>query len=157
VVGPIRLTWLLFIVVLCLGAASQIAACGSDDSATEARIARERREAATLARQEERIKQLQREARQLQKKDGSSGAGSGAAGTSGSQAAPAMKDCGAVSANSVTTCGFAQNVKNAYFSSGGASHVTVHSDATGRDYDMSCSGGSPHICTGGNGAEVRFD
>jgi hypothetical protein len=44
-----------------------------------------------------------------------------------------FKACDAVYANSVTTCGFAQNVKNAYFSSGGNSQVTVHGDATGQD------------------------
>jgi hypothetical protein len=83
--------------------------------------------------------------------------GSGGTSGTGGAGSPGSKDCGGVSANSVTTCGFAKDVKNAYYSSGGGSHVTVHSDATGRDYDMSCSSGSPHVCTGGNGAEVRFD
>jgi hypothetical protein len=70
---------------------------------------------------------------------------------------PGSKDCGGVSANSVTTCRFARDVKNTYYSSGRSSRVTVHSDATGLDYEMSCTSGSPHVCTGGNGAEVRFD
>lgn len=90
---------------------------------------------------------------------GGTGGTNGTNATSGTGGAgsPGSKDCGAVNANSVTTCGFAKDVKNAYYRSGGSSHVTVHSDSTGRDYDMSCSSGSPHVCTGGNGAEVRFD
>jgi hypothetical protein len=93
---------------------------------------------------------------------GDSGTGSGrGGGTSGStgggaEAFSGFQDCGGVYANSVTTCGFAQNVKEAYLNSGGSSKVTAHSDATGLDYVMSCTSGSPNICTGGNGAEVRF-
>jgi hypothetical protein len=152
----------LMLAALALGGAAQLAACGDDDSATEARIERERREAARIARQEEKIKQLEREAREARKErnrnrnksDGSSG-GSGSSGSSGALS----KECGgSVSANNVTSCPFAQEVRNAYFrdiGSGGGT-VSAYSSARSQYFDMSCTGGSPHSCTGGQGAEVRF-
>jgi hypothetical protein len=89
------------------------------------------------------------------------GGTNGTNGTSGTSATggavSAGKDCGGVTANQVTSCGFAKNVKKAYRKSGGSTKITVHSDVTGLDYDMSCTSDSPHVCTGGNGAEVRFD
>ena len=146
---------------LALGGGAQLVACGSDDSATEARIERERREAARIARQEEQIKQLEREARQARKQrnQDKSGDGSGRSSSSGSSGGGLARDCGgSVSANNVTSCPFAQEVRNAYardIGNGGGT-VTAWSSATGQYYGMSCTGGSPHVCTGGRGAEVRF-
>jgi hypothetical protein len=34
--------------------------------------------------------------------------------------------------------------------------VTVYSPTTDRTYTMSCSAGTPHVCTGGNNASVYF-
>ena len=49
-----------------------------------------------------------------------------------------------------TSCGFAQNVEQAYDqTSGGDQTVTAFSPATGITYTINCSGGSPHVCTGG--------
>ena len=70
---------------------------------------------------------------------------------------PGHRSCGgAVTANSVTTCPFAQNVRDAYYSSGRSSTVSAYSPALGRSITMSCTGSSPHFCTGGNNAEVKF-
>jgi tRNA A-37 threonylcarbamoyl transferase component Bud32 len=56
-----------------------------------------------------------------------------------------------------TTCGFAANVETAYDqSSGGDTYVSATSPATGLTYSMHCTGGSPHVCTGGNNASVYF-
>jgi len=157
VVKRIRATSLLFLVALGICSATQLVACGGDDSSTEDRIARERQEAAKLARQEERIRQLEREARQARKESGA-GSGQTPAPSSPNPSTGALsRDCGnGVSANSVTSCGFAQAVREAFYSGGQRSNVTAHSDATGLSYEMSCTAGSPHVCTGGRGAEVRF-
>jgi serine/threonine protein kinase len=56
-----------------------------------------------------------------------------------------------------TTCGFARNVEQAYLqSAGGNTDVTAYSPATGQTYTMSCTGGTPHVCTGGTNASVYF-
>ena len=58
-----------------------------------------------------------------------------------------------------TSCGFAENVQQAYDNtSGGSQVVTAFSPATGNTYTIDCSGGSPHVCTGGttNNASVYF-
>jgi serine/threonine protein kinase len=58
-----------------------------------------------------------------------------------------------------TSCGFAQNVQQAYDNTtGGSQIVTAFSPATGNTYTIDCTGGSPHVCTGGttNNASVYF-
>jgi Glucodextranase, domain B len=63
-------------------------------------------------------------------------------------------NCGgglAVGAN--TTCAFAENVRSAYDSSGPGT-VMAYSPVTNRTYAMTCSAGSPVVCTGGNDASV---
>jgi Glucodextranase, domain B len=54
-----------------------------------------------------------------------------------------------------TSCGFARNVR-AEYSGHGAGWLSVYSPATGRTYNMFCTGSSPHVCTGGNNAAVYF-
>jgi serine/threonine protein kinase len=57
---------------------------------------------------------------------------------------------GDLSVGPVTSCGFAQNVEQAYDqTSGGNRPVTAFSPATGVSYTIDCTGGSPHACTGG--------
>jgi hypothetical protein len=73
--------------------------------------------------------------------------------------APPLSDsrnCGkglTVGAN--TSCPFAENVREAYNASGGGI-LDVYSPTTGQTYRMYCTSGSPHVCTGGNGASVYF-
>jgi hypothetical protein len=52
-----------------------------------------------------------------------------------------------------TTCAFAESVRSAYQSSGSGT-VIAYSPVTHKTYAMTCSGGSPVICTGGNDATV---
>jgi hypothetical protein len=140
--------------------------CGGDDTdkerLTEERIAKERKEAARIARQEERVKQLERQLRE-QKRSGSGNASPppsapSAPSGSGSTAPAGTSHCGGgVYVNAATTCPFAQNVRNAYAQSGGGdTTVEAYSPATGRAFLMTCSGGSPHVCFGGNNAKVYF-
>ena len=68
---------------------------------------------------------------------------------------PVTTSCGdGLSVNSVTTCPFARNVRDAYEGSGGDSRIEVYSPVTSRTYTMSCTGGVPTVCRGGSGAVV---
>ena len=72
--------------------------------------------------------------------------------TSPVPAAPAgTTSCGAgINVGPNTSCSFAQNVEQAYFHGGGGnSLVTAYSPATGLTYTIDCTGGVPHVCTGG--------
>lgn len=60
-------------------------------------------------------------------------------------------------ANESTSCGFAVNIWSAYRAAGlnGASGtVTASSPATGKTYQVTCSGGQPVRCSGGNNGRV---
>jgi serine/threonine protein kinase len=74
--------------------------------------------------------------------------------------AGATSSCGGdLSVGPNTSCGFAQNVEQAYDqSSGGNTSVTAFSPATGLNYTIDCTGGSPHVCTGGttHNASIYF-
>jgi hypothetical protein len=142
-------------IVVCglLLASVALAACGSD-SGTEQRIARERRDAAHQARQEERLKQLERQLKEQK----SSRAGSGGSGSAPAQSSLPGRSCGGsgLSANQNTSCPFAEEVRAAYQRGGGSSSVEAFSPVTGQTYTMNCSTGSPHVCTGANNATVYF-
>jgi hypothetical protein len=70
-------------------------------------------------------------------------------------AAPALTNCGGVYAGPNTSCPFAANVEQAYFSSGPGA-ISAYSPVTRQSYDMYCSGSDPTVCTGGNNALVEF-
>lgn len=81
---------------------------------------------------------------------------SGGGGAGGSPA-PTASMCGdGLSVNSVTSCPFARAVRDRYESSNGASVIEVFSPVTQRSYTMTCSGGVPTVCRGGNGAVVTI-
>jgi len=137
--------------------------CGGESGASEEQVARERKDAADQARQQERIRQLEREIKRDRNGRRSSGSGGGTksrpSNTGGipQQAAPSGKDCGGgVSANANTTCSFALNVRDEYRSSGGSSVIEVYSPVTKLSYTMSCGGSSVTTCTGGNNASVTI-
>jgi len=54
-----------------------------------------------------------------------------------------------------TTCAFAENVRSAYEANGPGTMV-VYSPVTQQNYEMTCSTGTPIVCTGGNDASVYF-
>ena len=82
--------------------------------------------------------------------------GSGSDGGGGGSA-PTGSTCGdGLSVNSVTSCPFARAVRDEYQSTNGASVIEVFSPVTQRSYTMSCSGGVPTVCRGGNGAVVSI-
>jgi hypothetical protein len=69
-----------------------------------------------------------------------------------------MKKCDDISVSDSTSCPFAKNVREAYFSVPGDSvEIEVHSPATGKDYVMACvKTGDTVTCRGGNAAVVKF-
>ena len=86
--------------------------------------------------------------------------GAAAASAAPATAGQGTTSCGGgLSVGSNTSCGFAENVQQAYDeSSGGPQTVTAYSPATGLNYDINCTGGTPHVCTGGttHDASVYF-
>jgi hypothetical protein len=134
--------------------------CG-DSGASQEELDAARQEGAAKARQEYKIRQIQKELKALRKRGG----GSRTASVPGPGTAPAPEDgsgsgnCGgSLSANEVTTCGFAEAVEDAYYAEigSGAGTVVAYSPTTEQSYSMYCTAGSPHECTGGNGAAVFF-
>ena len=71
-------------------------------------------------------------------------------------AAPALTNCGGVSAGPNTSCPFAVNVKQTWLTSGATDTFSVYSPVTGLSYVMTCGGIDPTVCTGGNNALVEF-
>jgi hypothetical protein len=136
------------------------AGCG-DSGASQEELDAARQEGAAKARQEYKISQIQKELKALRKRGGGSRASMPDADT-----APAPEgggsgsgNCGgSLSANEVTTCGFAEAVEDAYYAEigSGAGTVVAYSPTTEQSYSMYCTAGSPHECTGGNGAAVFF-
>lgn len=138
-----------------------MAGCG-DSGASSEELEAARKEGAVKAHQAERIREIQKELKALRKNGGSGKAATAAAGSpapEGGSSSSGSGNCGgALSANSVTTCGFAENVEEAYYAEIGSGSGTViaYSPTTGTTYSMYCTAGSPHECTGGNDAAVYF-
>ena len=69
----------------------------------------------------------------------------------------AFSSCrGHVQVGPSTSCAFGNNVFYKYFESQPERAFSVYSPTTGVVYDVSCTGGSTILCTGGQGASVRF-
>ena len=54
-----------------------------------------------------------------------------------------------------TTCEFAENVREKYEEAGPGTYE-IYSPVTEKTYSMTCSAGTPVVCTGGNNASVYF-
>ena len=154
------LTKKLVLIGCCLAVVLPVSACGVNDSSDEDKVQEAREQGQREGRNDQRLRELERELRKRRREDGRrGGGGSGPAPSPPSGGGSAgSRDCGGgLSANSVTTCAFAENVKNAYETANGTpGRLDVYSPATGKTYSMSCSGGSPTVCTGGNNAAVYF-
>jgi hypothetical protein len=135
--------------------------CGSS-GASQDEIEAARKQGAAKAQQQANIRQIKKELQELKKGKSVPGAAQTATGTGtapeGSSSSGSGNCGGSLSANSVTTCGFAANVQQAYLEELGSGSGTVYaySPTIGQTYSMYCSSGSPHECTGGNDAAVYF-
>jgi hypothetical protein len=136
--------------------------CGSSGASQE-ELQAARQAGAKKAREQQKIQQIQKELKALRKHGGSAQAAA-----PGSSVSPAPESSGStsgsgncggsLSANEYTTCGFAENVENAYFEEigSGSGTVSAYSPTKEQWYSMYCTAGSPHECTGGNNAAVYF-
>lgn len=152
---------LLIVLLGMIALGMSLGGCG-DSGASQDEIEAARKQGAAKAQQQANIRQIKKELQELKKGKSVKGAVPGTAGTSpapeGSSSGGSGSCGGSLSANSVTTCGFAANVQQAYFEEIGSGPGTVYaySPTTGQTYSMYCSSGSPHECTGGNDAAVYF-
>ncbi|HKG03043.1 MAG TPA: hypothetical protein VKB03_07665 [Conexibacter sp.] len=144
-----------------LTAAGTLTACGSSDAPSAEQVARIKEQARRETLAQVRRNKAERDLRKLRsdieqiKRERSSGASGSTPVPSTSSGASGSTACGdGLSVNSVTSCPFARNVRDTYEGSGGASTIDVYSPVTAQTYRMSCSGGVPVVCTGGNGAAV---
>lgn len=137
-----------------------VVACGSSGASQE-ELNQAKREGATHAQETERIKQIQREIRAIRRHGGGNpNAVPAGAGSSGiTSTTTGTTSCGGeLSVGPNTTCPFAANVQAAYEEEVGTGSgvVYAYSPATGKLYEMLCTAGTPHVCTGGNDASVYF-
>jgi hypothetical protein len=155
---------LSLVLVACAAVGGVVACGGGEDSASELQQQQELRDARKEGARDARIRQLERELRA--QKRGSREEEQAATPSGGETPQPASgatsptsgtTSCGdGLSVGPNTSCPFAQNVRDAYFSSGGSSTVSAGSPVTGQVYTMNCTAGSPHVCRGGNNASVFF-
>lgn len=134
------------------------AACGGSGGVSPEEEARLKKQGAEHVHKEERLRKLEKELKHI-KNTGSSAAPPRDESNRPSTPSPSVREsCGGeLEVNSYTTCPFAENVRDAYFSEvvSGSGYVEAWSPVTEEFYAMSCSG-SPHECTGGNNAAVYF-
>lgn len=140
-----------------------LAGCGGSSGPSKEELKEAEHSGAERAQQHEKIHQIEQQLHEL-KHGGGQNASHEQPAPESSAPAPegttsSSGNCvGSLSANQYTTCGFAENVEAAYFGEIGSGSGTViaWSPTTERDYSMYCSAGEPHVCTGGNEAEVTF-
>jgi hypothetical protein len=144
-----------FTIALVLSLLLVAAGCGGDDdSVSQEEAERLAEEAAEDAEQEARIDALTKEVKDANEDGGDSDSGTPPATTTSGSTAQGDDCGGGVRAGPNTSCPFALNVADEYNSTGGATRIYVHSPTTGETYRMTCSEGSPNVCTGGNNASV---
>ena len=138
-------------------------ACGSDD-ASQQQLEQARKQGAEQQKLKDKQAEVEKQLKTLEKQressskgssSGGSGGSSGSSSSGGSVPSGAASCGGGVSAGANTSCAFALNVASAYFQAdGGDPTVSVYSPVTQRTYTMSCTGGAPTVCRGGNNAVV---
>lgn len=139
-----------------------LAGCGGSSGPSKEELKEAEHAGAERAQQHEKIHQIEKQLGEL-RHGGSHKAPNEQPAAESSGPAPestsSSGNCvGSLSANQYTTCGFAENVEAAYFAEigSGSGTVVAWSPTTERDYSMYCTAGEPHVCTGGNEAEVTF-
>ena len=139
-----------------------LSGCGGGSGPNKEELKEAEHSGAERAQQHSKIHQIERELAELRHGKKPGGADEKPAPESTSAPAPegnGSGNCGGgLSANQYTTCGFAENVEQAYYSEVGSGSGTVEawSPTTEQTYSMYCSSGAPHECTGGNNAAVFF-
>jgi hypothetical protein len=126
---------------------------------------KERKVEAKLEKLEREIREnkrhrRQKELRELKEKAAHTGSAPPSSGSGGtSPAPPSGTDCGGGTiAGPETSCGFAINVRAEYESyvGSGSGYVEAWSEANSKFYDMYCTEGSEHECSGAISATVYW-
>lgn len=151
----------ILLALLTLALAPGLAGCGSSgDGLSQDEVQQREKAAVKSALQEQRLRKLEQQVKTFKK--GGSGKDEAPPSsdstpppvTSEPPSSPSVAPCSdTVSVGPATSCAFAYNVEDAYYSSPG-NVVDVYSPTTGVTYTMSCSGSAPTICSGGNNATV---
>jgi hypothetical protein len=137
-----------------------VVACGSSGASQE-ELNQAKQEGAAHAQETARIKQIQREIRAIRRHGGGNPnvVPAGTAPSSATGGTTGTTSCGGeLSVGPSTTCPFAENVRAAYEEElgTGSGIVYAYSPVTKKLYEMLCTAGTPHVCTGGNDASVYF-
>jgi hypothetical protein len=142
-----------------------LAGCGDSSGPSQEELKEAEHAGAERAQQHEKIHQIEKQLGEL-RHGGSKQGSPGEKPAPESSSAPAPEgttsssgNCGGgLSANQYTTCGFGENVEDAYYAEIGSGSGTVEawSPTTEQTYSMYCTSGAPHECTGGNNAAVFF-
>jgi hypothetical protein len=139
-----------------LTVAVALTACGSS-GASQDELDQARTEGAAQAKQEAKIEGIEKQLKSL--KHGGHAPNRPHTYSPGTTTEGSGSSCGGeLSVGANTTCTFAENVENDYYSEigSGPGSVVSYSPVTGKLYTMFCTAGEPHECTGGNNASVYF-
>jgi hypothetical protein len=141
-------------IVISLG----LVACGSSGASKE-ELSEAASKGAHHKAEQERLRKLEKELKDLHKGQNSNSPVPSPAPTPEPAPPPSGTDCGeGLTAGPSTTCLFAENVRSEYEDHIGAGSGTVEafSAANNKVYDMFCTAGSPHECSGAIDATVYF-
>jgi hypothetical protein len=155
-IGSARV-WLL--VFVAIAASAGLVACGGG-GANQEELAKAAHKGAAHRAEQERLRKLEKELKEVH--NGGAGTNLGVpnqAPTTTSAPAETNSNCGnGLTVGPDTTCEFAENVRTEYeFEIGsGPGKITAYSPANETVYEMYCTAGSPHECTGAIDASVYF-
>ena len=153
-----RETKRLALIICAVALVVPISACGGD-SASDEEIEEARQEGQREGRNEQRLDELEQELRKRERerrRGGGTDDGNNPPPPPPGGGSRGSRDCGGdLSANSNTSCDITRIVKETYQKSGQSS-FEAYNPVNRETYRMSCTSGSPHVCTGGNNAAVYF-
>jgi hypothetical protein len=136
-----------------------LVACGSSGPNQE-ELSRAKKEAANHVHKEDRLRRLEKELKEVHKQGKTaSSAPNPAPSPAPTPVSEGPTSCGGdLTAGPSTSCPFAENVRAEYEDEigVGSGSITAYSPANNEVYEMFCTAGSPHECTGAIDASVYF-
>lgn len=142
-----------------------LTSCGGGGASPE-EAARLKKKGAERVHKEERLRKLEKEVKHLKKKEpvATAAAPTSAESSPEEPSVPSLQACDQnISANSATSCSFAENVFVAYwedyeaYGEQSSTYIVAYSPTTEEDYGMTCAfDGSTVSCSGGTEAFVTF-
>jgi hypothetical protein len=154
-IGSARI-WVL--VCIAIVASASLAACGGGGASSE-ELAKAAHKGAAHRAEQERLRKLEKELKEVHNGNVGTNPGVPNPAPTTTTAPPTNSNCGnELTAGPDTTCEFAENVRTEYeYEIGsGPGKVTAYSPANETVYEMFCTAGSPHECSGAIDATVYF-